>query len=267
MLSYQHIYHAGCLADVHKHAALAVLLARLTEKPKPLTYMETHAGRGAYDLQAPEAQKTGEAKAGILRLLTNGSVPDTHPYLQAIRATQTRLGADWYPGSPMVARSLLRTGDALHLMELHPQEHAALKRMMARDKAQIHKRDGYEGVLAVSPPEARRGLVLIDPSYEIKSEYDQVGDFILALHRKWAEATILLWYPILKQGLHQTVARRLETGGLPDVWRREVSFRTEAGNTGMQGSGLLMINTPYGVEAALAGAEEILAPALVKSAG
>tara|TARA_R110002110_G_scaffold1761_7_gene7717 strand:- start:551 stop:1354 length:804 start_codon:yes stop_codon:yes gene_type:complete len=267
MLSYQHIYHAGCLADVHKHAALAVLLARLTEKPKPLTYMETHAGRGAYDLEAPEALKTGEAKAGILRLMTNGSVPATHPYLQAINATRTRLGADWYPGSPMIARSLLRAGDALHLMELHPQEHAALKRMMSRDGAQIHKRDGYEGVLAISPPAARRGLVLIDPSYEIKDEYAEVGDFILALHRKWSQATIVLWYPILKQNYHKPVARRLEAAGLPDFWRREVTFRTAEGDTGMQGSGLLMVNTPYGVEPALTGAEAILAPALVTAAG
>ncbi|MEQ8709428.1 MAG: 23S rRNA (adenine(2030)-N(6))-methyltransferase RlmJ [Rhodospirillales bacterium] len=267
MLSYQHIYHAGCLADVHKHAALAVLLARLTEKPKPLTYMETHAGRGAYDLMAPEALKTGEAKAGILRLLTSGSVPAAHPYLRAIHATRTRLGDDWYPGSPVIARSLLRHDDALHLMELHPQEHAALKRMMARDGAQIHKRDGYEGVLAISPPAARRGLVLIDPSYEIKSEYDQVSDFILALHRKWAEATILLWYPVLGQGFHRPVVRRLEAAGLPDFWYREISFRTDDSETGMRGSGLLMINTPYGVEPALTGAEAILAPALVKDGG
>lgn len=235
------------MADVHKHSALSVILSRLCEKPKPLTYMETHAGRALYDLTAAEAEKTGEASQGILRLLKEGRIPAGHPYRNAIEAIHAQYGPEYYPGSPLIARTLLRSDDRVHLMELHPQEHAALRRALRRMDVHIHHRDGYEGVLAISPPTPRRGLVLIDPSFEVKTEYAQAAEFAIALHRKWPQAVILIWYPLLGAGLHEGMVRTLEKAGLPDFLRREVRFDGDGNRPGIFGSGLIAINTPYGV--------------------
>lgn len=245
MLSYQHGYHAGGPADVHKHAVLAGLLAHLTAKDKPLTYMETHAGAGLYDLSSPESLKTGEAAQGIERALAEGLLPAAHHYRTALDAVRARHGASAYPGSPMLARTLLRTDDQLHLMELHPQEHAALRRVM-RGEAHVHRRDGYEGVLALSPPKPRRGLVLIDPSYEVKAEYAAAGEFVIRLHAKWPEAVIVLWYPLLPAGLHRAMCADVEAAGLPRFAKSEVVFSDPASTRGMHGGGLAVVNLPHG---------------------
>lgn len=235
MLSYQHAYHAGNRADLHKHDALARLLAALTAKPRPVTYMETHAGRGLYDLSAPEARKTGEAADGILKA---GLPPG--PYAEALARVRARHGAMAYPGSPLIARELLRGEDRLVLMELHPGEHAALKALMKRLGGEVHHRDGYEGVLALSPPVPRRGLVLVDPSYEVKAEYEAVADFVRKLLARWPEAVVLVWYPILAEARHE----RLIAGLSPlSVTRHEVDFGT---TRGMTGSGLVGVNLPWG---------------------
>src|SRR5690606_5502399 len=168
MLSYQHIYHAGCLADVQKHMVLSIILAHLVKKDKPLSYIETHAGRGLYDLKSPEALKTKEASHGIEKLWPE--VPKNTPYAKILEETHAHFGPSFYPGSPFIACSLLRVCDQLTFMELHPQEYDALKRTFKGRNIQIHQRDGYEGTLALSPPHPRRGLVFIDPSYEVKTE-------------------------------------------------------------------------------------------------
>src|SRR3989338_8214892 len=251
MLSYQHSYHAGSLADVHKHAILSVLLAKLVEKNKPLTYIETHAGRGIYDLASNEAKKTGEAKEGILKLLElSTTFSDTHPYWHVIRLVQSHYGKNCYPGSPLLAKNLLRTGDQIHLMELHPQEYLALKKNLHSENIHIHKRDGYEGVLALSPPKNRRGLVFIDPSYEIKSEYKEVATFVLSLRKKWAEAIILIWYPILDTKNHIAMCNILKNSSLSKFWQQEIIFSSHQKNK-MQGSGLICIHLPYRLENAL----------------
>ncbi len=235
MLSYQHAYHAGNQADLHKHDALARLIAALTTKPRGISYMETHAGRGLYDLASPEARKTGEAAGGILR----AALPPG-PYAEALAAVRARHGGDAYPGSPLIAATLLRPQDRLHLMELHPAEHGALKRTMRGSGAAVHRRDGYEGVLALAPPEPRKGLVLVDPSYEVKSEYAAVAAFARALVGKWPEAALLVWYPILAERRHE----RLVAGLSPLPFdRSEVSLDT---GRGMTGSGLIGINLPFG---------------------
>ncbi len=246
MLSYLHAFHAGCRADVHKHRALVSLLGHLTGKPRPITYMETHAGRGFYDLSSPQAQKTGEAKDGIGKWLkaNKGNVDD--PYLQVIEAARKSHGGNDYPGSPWIARHLLRPTDTLHLMELHPAEYPALKRLMKGSGAHVHHRDGYEGVLALSPPTPRRGMVLIDPSFEVKDEYLQVAKFIPALIKKWPEAVVMLWYPILAEEHHQGMVMRLSAADLPDTEIHETSFADVTDGKGMQGSGLFLVNKPYG---------------------
>lgn len=217
----------------------------MVKKPKPLTYMETHAGRGLYDLNCAEAKKTGEAKEGIGLELDNQKQPNDS-YMRVVGATRQRFGCSFYPGSPWIARQILRSEDSVHLMERHPGEYPALKRLMGQTGAHIHHRDGYEGVLALAPPTPRRGLVLIDPSYEIKDEYTQVAQFIPALHRKWPEAVILLWYPLLAEGRHKAMIALLLEVGLPGTEIHETIFSTSGGSRGIRGSGLFLLNSPFG---------------------
>ncbi|NQV55673.1 MAG: 23S rRNA (adenine(2030)-N(6))-methyltransferase RlmJ [Rhodospirillales bacterium] len=248
MLSYLHSFHAGSRADVHKHRTLAALLIHLTGKPRPITYMETHAGRGLYDLSGPQAEKTGEAKDGIRRLQGDGQGQEQEgdPYLRVVETVQERYGPSFYPGSPWIAQHLLRAGDCLHLMELHPAEYPALKRLMRGTGAHIHHRDGYEGVLALLPPTPRRGVVLIDPSYEVKGEYTEVAKFIPALYRKWPEAVVLLWYPLLAAGRHMAMIERLSAADLPETENHETVFAAAEEGEGMLGSGLFLVNKPFG---------------------
>lgn len=260
MLSYQHIYHAGCLADVHKHSALCVLLTHFMEKDNAMTYMETHSGRGLYDLNAPEAQKTGESKEGIEAVLEAKVFPESHPYMKAIAYIRKRYGEEIYPGSPALARYLLRPKDQLQLMELHPQEVAHLKKSMAGANVHIHFRDGYEGALALSPPTPRRGVIFIDPSYEIKKEYQSMVAFIEKLHRKWPEATIVLWYPMLKANLHEEMREKVLELGLKNVLLNEIQFSEPGSTKGLYGSGLLVINCPFGAEAGIEGCKTIMRP-------
>ncbi|GAB5388638.1 MAG: 23S rRNA (adenine(2030)-N(6))-methyltransferase RlmJ [Alphaproteobacteria bacterium] len=245
MLSYQHIYHAGNAADVHKHGALSICLTQLAAKPKPMTIMETHAGRGVYDLSGPEARKTGEAKLGINQLIAEGRIASDHPYLQAVAATRQARTAEHYPGSPAIARHFMRPGDHLHLMELHPAEYRTLTHNMRGPELHIHRRDGYEGVLAISPPTPRRGLVLIDPAYEIKTEYQDVARFVPKLIRKWPEACVMVWYPLLTNHRHIDMVAALKRR-FPDHVLSEVSFRAMAPGHRMRGSGLFILNMPYG---------------------
>lgn len=242
MLSYQHAYHAGNLADVHKHALLALALDYLAQKPKPLTYIETHAGRALYDLSGAEAVKTGEAAQGIAKV--EGWFPEDHPYRRAIAAARAQAGPSAYPGSPLIARTLLRDGDRMHLAELHPQEHAALQ--AALPDADIRRADGVQMALSLTPPEPRRGLLLIDPPYEIKDDYAAMPKLIAQLHRKWNVGVIMLWYPILANGADRPMAKALDALALDGAIRNEVRFPPAREGHGMLGSGLYVVNPPWG---------------------
>ena len=248
MLSYQHIYHAGNLADVQKHALLAWMLSYLTQKDKPLTYMETHAGRGLYQLDAPEAVKTGEAAAGVERVLDEGILPPDHPLATTVTALRVKHGATAYPGSPLIAASLLRAQDSLHFAELHPQENAALREALKGTGAKVHKQDGYELALSLAPPTPRRGMLLIDPSYEIKSDYARLPAIIAKLHKKWNVGVIALWYPILRDGMHARMLNALEHQRLPGAFRHEVTFAAAREGHRMIGSGMFIVNAPFGTE-------------------
>jgi 23S rRNA (adenine2030-N6)-methyltransferase len=245
MLSYQHLYHAGNLADVQKHAVLAWVLDYLTRKDKPLSYIETHAGRGVYDLGADEAVKTGEAAAGIG--LAEAWFPEDHPYRQRLFETRAAHGPQAYPGSPLIAALGLRETDTLHLAELHPQEHAHLKAIAKDWRAHVYQQDGFELALALTPPTPRRGLMLIDPSYEVKADYDAIPRNMAAIHRKWNVGTLILWYPILKGGPHAGMLKALTTT-FPEGLRHEVRFPPVREGHRMEGSGLFIVNPPYGLE-------------------
>ncbi|GIX14094.1 MAG: ribosomal RNA large subunit methyltransferase J [Paracoccaceae bacterium] len=253
MLSYQHAYHAGGPADLLKHAALAGLVEMMTRKARGLTYAETHAGRGLYDLSGPEAARTGEAAAGIGRIRPAGALGAV---LAAIRAAH---GPHAYPGSPMIARRLLRPQDRMILFELHPAEHAALSAVMGSG-AEIHRRDGFEGLLALAPPRPRAGLVLVDPSYEVKAEYAATARFVLRLLGRWPQAAVLVWYPILRAGRHAELLAGLARLG---PLRVEAAFDLKGG-AGMLGAGLVLANAPHGagrvLRAALAAGAPVLRP-------
>ncbi|MGB7320056.1 MAG: 23S rRNA (adenine(2030)-N(6))-methyltransferase RlmJ [Albidovulum sp.] len=250
MLSYQHGYHAGNLADVHKHALLAAMLAYLTQKDKPLSYLETHAGRGLYALDADVAAKTGEAAAGIGRL--SPLLPPNHPYTKILAEVRDRYGAEAYPGSPLVAALSLRPGDRIDLAELHPQEFDALNDVMIDYAAHCRKQDGWQLALALTPPEPRRGLMLIDPSYEVKTDYEHLPQLIGQINRKWNVGIIAIWYPILKSGAHHEMLGALEAQDLPKTIKHEIRFPPARAGHGMIGSGMYIVNAPYGtsIEAA-----------------
>ena len=209
MLSYQHIFHAGNHADILKHSVLIYVLNSLNKKDKPYTFFDTHAASGLYDLTDNRSLKTGEASKGILSLNTSTELPlllkeyldFVTPYVKDSR----------YPGSPEIERSLMREQDTLILSELHPQEIENLKENMKRPRQvlqtnlvnkafpaiQIHKRSGWEMLKALTPPATKRGAVLIDPSYEEETDYKAAADTICAVHKKWSNGIIMLWYPLL----------------------------------------------------------------------
>lgn len=244
MLSYQHAFHAGNLADLHKHALLAWMLDYLTAKPKPLSYLETHSGRGLYDLSGPEAEKTGEARVGIGRALDEDWLSADHPLARALAPIRARHGDSAYPGSPLIARHFLRPGDNAHLAELHPTEHESLSRVAGF--AHLHRQDGFAMAQALCPPTPRRGLLLIDPSYEIKTDYDLVPRQIALLHRKWNVGVIALWYPVLTDNRQAAMVGTLLRDH-PEALLSEVRFAPARPGHGMVGSGMFVLNPPYGL--------------------
>lgn len=258
MLSYQHAYHAGNLADVHKHAMLAWTLAYLTQKPKPLTYIETHSGRALYDLASPEARKTAEADAGIAR--AEPLFDPDHPYLRALAAARATGGPTAYPGSPFIARTLLRADDRLVLAERHPAEFVALRATLRQ--ADIRAEDGPAMALAITPPTPRRGLMLVDPSYEVKTDYADMPKLLRDVHRKWPVGVLILWYPILTSGADRAMVAALDALPVENAFRHELRFAPAREGHGMIGSGLFVINPPWGWEEAARAIEGQLAPIL-----
>ncbi|MCB1388795.1 MAG: 23S rRNA (adenine(2030)-N(6))-methyltransferase RlmJ [Rhodobacteraceae bacterium] len=244
MLSYQHLYHAGNPADVHKHALLAWMLDYLTQKDKPLTYLESHAGRGLYDLAAPEALKTGEAAQGIGRL--QARLPADHPYRRVLEAVRAEAGPAAYPGSPVIAARLLRPTDTVHLAEMHPQEYAALAAAMLEAPVRVHRADGLAKVLKLTPPTPRRGLLLVDPSFESPAEYETMPRFLSQVARKWNVGVLALWYPVLRDPRHGPMLAALESAH-PGALRHEVRFPPVRDGHRMVGSGLFVVNPPWGL--------------------
>lgn len=249
MLSYQHAYHAGNLADVHKHALMCCILDYMLQKDKPLSYIETHAGRGLYDLESVESEKTGEAATGIIKLKADGTIPSDHPYSKVLKRIEQENGPNAYPGSPLIAETMLRWDDRVHLCEMHPQEHAALRQTLKRKKAKIYHEDGFKITKSLVPPEPRRGVMLIDPSYELKEEYVETAEFAVSMHRKWPVGTIAIWYPILEAKAHYPMLYALDKENLPKTFKHEVMFGDKTPDEhGLLGSGMFFINTPYGLE-------------------
>lgn len=241
MLSYLHRYHAGNFADVHKHLLLTRVLAALLRKPAPLCVIDTHAAEGVYDLAAAEAARSGEAAEGVARVLGLADPP-------ALAADYLAADADphAYPGSPMLARRMLREGDRLVLVELHPQAHAALKRTMKGDpRIHLHRRDALEALVALVPPAEKRGLAVIDPAYEVKTEYQSVPAAVAKAFARWRGGVYFVWYPLLPEARHLDLLSALETAGYPEVVVSEWLRRDPAEGRGLYGSGVAVVNPPF----------------------
>lgn len=214
----------------------------MTRDRRPLSYVETHAGRGLYDLNAEAAHKTGEAAAGVQAM-----VPGKDPFWRMLAACRAQHGPMAYPGSPWIARHALRRFDRLTLFELHPAEFPALRRLIRGPNIRSRREDGLAGALALAPPSPRRGLVLIDPSYEVKADYAAIPDFLAALIARWDEAVILLWYPLLQDDRHAAMTAAIADSLPPGLSADEQRFPDPPAR-GMQGSGLILINTPRGFQ-------------------
>lgn len=292
MLSYEHIYHAGNHADILKHATLTLILGRLLQKEKPVTVYDTHAGFGCYDLTDTRAQKTNEAETGIRRLLRafadespaiTKRMPEAAallaPYLALCRiyAAQNR-----YPGSPEIARAMLRDNDRLLLSERHPQAVAVLRDTMrtppltaARTpvKPHIHFRDGYEMLRSLTPPPTGRGLVLIDPSFEDTSDFSACANTICAVHKRWQNGIIALWYPLLEHRATETARMKQQIASCaaatqtePTVLDIQLAVQSPAEKTGLAklyGSGMLIVRFPYQLDSQM----RTVLPALAATLG
>ncbi|HEX6929707.1 MAG TPA: 23S rRNA (adenine(2030)-N(6))-methyltransferase RlmJ [Gammaproteobacteria bacterium] len=258
MLSYRHAFHAGNAADVHKHAAWLFGIRALQNKPAPFCLVDAYAGAGTYALDAEAARKTGEWKTGIGRLLSEAALPPMlADYLREIREFNGGGDVVRYPGSPALAAKQLRDGDRLICLELHPADHPALKAFFARDpRVHVHRRDAREGLPALLPPAEKRGLVLIDPSYEQALEYREVPAAIRAACSRWPTGGYLLWYPLLAGDPHVPMLDDLAAGGVRTLLIQELWLFPAA--PGLLGSGLAWINPPWKADDALAEAGEWL---------
>ena len=246
-MNYRHAFHAGNPADCMKHALLVWMLRALARKPAPMFVLDTHAGTGRYDLLSGPAERTGEWRAGIARLLH-----EPPPALADYVALVERLRL--YPGSPTLIRAMLRDGDRLACCELHPEDHAGLARQFGRDRqVAVHLRDGYAAIGALLPPSQARGLVLIDPPYEAAGEFDRVLAGLETGATRFAPAVYAAWYPIKHRSPVRAFHEAIRAARLRDVVCAELWWREPTDPARLNGCGLLVRNAPWGFDEAAAG--------------
>ncbi|MBI1424171.1 MAG: 23S rRNA (adenine(2030)-N(6))-methyltransferase RlmJ [Gammaproteobacteria bacterium] len=254
MLSYRHLYHAGNFADVVKHVVLVALLEAITRKPTPCYVQDTHAGCGAYALDSHEAQQGKEHQDGIGRIWQIQEAPQViHRYLEIVREWNAGLPEPrYYPGSPAIAQSLLRKSDRLVLTELHPQDHDALVNQFQDDKRiRIHKQDAYQGLKAFLPPPEKRGLVLIDPPFERKDEYDRVVAGLQTGYSRWSHGIYAIWYPIMSRGLQTRFLEACVATGIRKILHCEFLIAPFSSDKRFVGCGMLIVNPPWQIDTTL----------------
>lgn len=255
MLSYRHAFHAGNHADVLKHIVWQQILLHLNRKDKPYCVIDTHAGAGMYRLKSAEAEKTGEYAEGVAKLWGLEAPPLVAEYLQALRAAnQESDNLAQYPGSPWFATQALRWQDRAWFCELHPKDFPLLAQTL--ETADVHRRkvkalraDGFVELLAKLPPQEKRGAVLIDPSYEVKADYQRVVEVLVQAHKRFAGGSYALWYPVVERRRIQQLERALADSGIANIHQFELAMRADAANAaageGMTASGMIVINPPW----------------------
>ncbi|MCC5450429.1 23S rRNA (adenine(2030)-N(6))-methyltransferase RlmJ [Rheinheimera sp. UJ51] len=247
MLSYRHSYHAGNHADVVKHLTEVAILEYLLKKDKPLCYHDTHAGAGLYSLQSEHALKTAEYQGGIAKLW---QYPAQSSLLKRYIALINQLNPDgelaFYPGSPKIAALMLRSDDHIQATELHPTDFPVLKSQFVRRRyTRIENTDAYAGFKAMLPPLVKRGLVLIDPPYELKTEYQDLVTGLQEAYKRFPQATYAIWYPVIERSAVEAFINSLVATGIKNQLRIEFNLHADSQGHGMTGSGMLVINPPY----------------------
>ena len=248
-MNYKHIYHAGNFADVAKHVALMYCLSALQRKDAACFVLDSHAGRGYYDLQAPEAHKSGEAERGIQRLIeTSIGEAVLADYFASIRARRGKRLAR-YPGSPALIAGGLRPQDRALFVELKPAEaRAAAREIESPGRIRTEIGDGYAALKAFLPPEERRGLVLIDPPYESLDELKLMLQSFTDAYIRWPSGIFLMWYPIRSAAQRSMVHARFEAVGVPKMLYADLAIHPDDAGVGLAGSGLMIVNPPYGAD-------------------
>jgi 23S rRNA (adenine2030-N6)-methyltransferase len=258
-MNYRHAFHAGNHADCLKHALLLLLLDALRRKPAPFAVLDTHAGRGMYDLSADEAARTGEAARGALRLADVVDGP-LAPFVEALRAQGFPAR---YPGSPALVRAALRANDRLACCELHPEDHAALRAHFARDgQVAVHRRDAWEAIRALTPFPEKRGLVLIDPPFEQEAEFARLVGAVAEVNRRFRAGIVAAWYPVKHRAPVRDFHDALRATGVRDMVAAELWLREPTDPRRLNGSGLLVVNPPFGFEPAAEAVLSALLPLL-----
>ena len=264
-MNYRHAYHAGNFADVLKHAVLALVIEHLKLKPAPFRVIDTHAGIGLYELQSEAALKTGEWQAGI-GCIIDAKLPAAAaevlaPYLGVVRSVNGPGPLTRYPGSPLIARRLMRAGDRLVVNELHGEDLEALESLFAGDaETKVLSLDGWTALKSLLPPKERRGVVLVDPAFEEPGELDRLVDGLREAVRRFATGTFLLWYPIKDMKSVAAFRGKIAKLELPKVLCAELLIRSPDDSARLNGAGLVIVNAPYTLTAKL----KVLLPALAR---
>lgn len=269
MFAYRHQFHAGNYADVLKHALLTRLLLALAKKSKPFCYVDTHAGIGRYDLQHEWARKNAEFADGIGRLWSLPRVPALiEPYMKIVRGENDDGQLRFYPGSPLIARRLLRDDDRAVLSELNAKDHALLADCFAHDRhVNVQALDGYQTLKAHLPPKERRGLVLIDSSFDRAGEFARLVDGLRTGHERFATGVFVLWYPLMTPGAVQHFERSLVGTGIRRMLKCELSVHPSSWQSSLRGCGLIVVNPPFGFDAEARQIVTWLVPVLQQSTG
>lgn len=247
MLSYRHGFHAGNFADVLKHIVLVHMLEYMTQKDKPLRIIDTHAGAGVYKLNGPQAQKNREYDNGISQLWTSDQPPAAIArFLALVRAVNDGGQLQLYPGSPLIAQTLMRSIDRLYLHELHPADFQFLRDCMRNEKrVKVEHEDGFVSLQALLPPPDRRALVLIDPSYEVKSDYQHLIKQLVQAHKRFPTGTYAIWYPVVLRQRIDEMELALKKSGIKNIQLMEFGLQADNPEHGMTSSGMIVINPPW----------------------
>lgn len=262
-MNYRHAFHAGNFADVFKHALLARIIAYLKGKEAAFRVIDTHSGTGLYDLDASESTRTGEWLEGIARL-RQAKLPDNvaellEPYLSSIEAVNEGGKMRLYPGSPKITRHLLRKQDRLSAIEMHPVDARTLANRFAGDyQTRVIELDGWLALGAHVPPKEKRGMVLVDPPFEVKGEFERMVEGLKTAHRRWPGGTYAFWYPIKDMDAVSYYRKSLRASGIPKILDTWLNIKGPGDGAGLMGCGMVIVNPPYTLPAEL----DILLPAL-----
>ncbi len=255
-MNYRHAFHAGNFADVVKHLILSRIVEYLKRKPGAFRVIDTHAGAGRYDLTGDEARRSPEWTEGIKRLVDRGLAGEAatlaEPYLAAVAAENPANGLTVYPGSPLLVRRLLRPQDRLSALELHPAYAAALRSLFSGDiQTRVIELDGWLALGAHVPPKEKRGLVLVDPPFEAEGEWERLVAGLVRAHRRWPGGVYALWYPLKEPREAERFAAALTASAIPKILRAELTIRKPSTPPRLFGTGMVVVNPPFALEAEL----------------